>query len=117
VTFDPALTERVGKLSDVLRDFLYNQLKAIEQGLKAQRNAAKPEGIPLEILFALVAEDGTKRNLDVPAILDALPGNREIEESHVRFCREEFERLRLVTTARGNVTRPQSTAGPMRAGV
>lgn len=96
VTFDPALTERVGKLSDVLRDFLSNQLKAIEQGLKVQRGVAKPDGIPLEVLFALVTEDGTKRNLDVPAILGALPGNRQIEESHVRFCLEEFERMRLV---------------------
>ena len=96
VTFDPALTERVGKLSDVLRDFLSNQLKAIEQGLTSQRGVAKPEGIPLEVLFALVTEEGTKRNLDVSAILEALPGNREIQESHVRFCLDEFERLRLV---------------------
>ena len=97
-TFDPALTERVGRLSEVLRDFLTNHLKAIEQGLKRQRGVTKPEGIPLEILFALVTEDGTKRNLDVRSIVEALPRNREIEESHVRFCLEEFERLRLVRT-------------------
>jgi hypothetical protein len=95
-TFDPALTERVGKLSEVLRDFLSNHLRAIEQSLKVHRGVAKPDGVPLEVLFALVTEDGTKRNLDVQSILDALPRNRGIEESHVRFCLDEFERLRLV---------------------
>jgi hypothetical protein len=94
--FDPALTQRVGKLSEVLRDFLTNHLKAIEHGLRAHRGVANPDGIPLEVLFALVTEDGTKRNLDVQSILDALPRNRGIEEPHVRFCLEEFERLRLV---------------------
>jgi len=95
VTFDPALIERVGKLGNVLSDFLDEELAAIEARLR-QHGVAQPEGIPLEVLFALVTEEGTRRNLDVPSILDALPGDRRIEELHLRFCLEEFERIRLV---------------------
>ncbi len=95
VTFDPALVERVGKLGNVLSAFLDEELVAIEAGL-AKRGVAQPQGIPLEVLFALVTEEGTKRNLDVPSILDALPGNRDIGEPNLRFCLAEFERIRLV---------------------
>lgn len=95
MTFDPALVDGVGKLADVLAVFLDEQLGAIEATLRA-RGVAKPEGIPLEVLFALVTEEGTKRNLDLPGLLKALPKNRGLEEQHVDFCLHEFERVRLV---------------------
>jgi hypothetical protein len=95
VTFDPALVERVGKLGNVLSAFLDEELAGIEVGL-AKRGVPQPKGIPLEVLFALVTEEGTKRNLDLPAIIDALPGKCEIGEEHIRFCLAELERIRLV---------------------
>jgi AAA ATPase domain len=95
VTFDPALVGRVGKLGNVLSAFLDEQLVGIEAGL-AQRGVPQPKGIPLEVLFALVTEEGTKRNLDVAAIIDALPGKCDIGEPNIRFCLTEFERIRLV---------------------
>jgi hypothetical protein len=95
VTFDPVLVEKVGKLGNVLSAFLDEELVAIEAGL-SKRGVAQPQGIPLEVLFALVTEEGTKRNLDVASILDALPGNRDIGEPHLRYCLAELERIRLV---------------------
>jgi KaiC/GvpD/RAD55 family RecA-like ATPase len=95
VTFDVPLTERVGRLENVISAFLDEELGAIEQGL-AKRGVAQPQGIPLEILFALVTEEGTKRNLDIGAILDAVPANRAISEATVRYCLTEFERIRVV---------------------
>ncbi|MEO8634894.1 MAG: ATP-binding protein [Gemmatimonadales bacterium] len=100
VTFDPSLVERVGKLGNVLSAFLDEQLAIIEAAL-LKRGVAQPQGIPLEVLFALVTEEGTKRNLDVPAILDALPGNGSIGEPHLRFCLAELERVRLVRPLAG----------------
>jgi hypothetical protein len=94
-TFDVPLTERVGKLANVISAFLDEQLGAIEGGLRA-RGVAQPQGIPLEVLFALVTEEGTKRNLDVPGILEALPQNRAITEPDVRYVLDELQRLRLV---------------------
>jgi hypothetical protein len=100
VTFDPALVERVGKLGNVLSAFLDEELGGIEAAL-AKRGVAQPQGIPLEVLFALVTEEGTKRNLDLPSILDALPGNCAIGEEHLRFCLAELERIRLVRPLAG----------------
>lgn len=79
----------------MLSAFLDEELAAIEAAL-SKRSVAQPQGVPLEILFALVSEEGTKRNLDVPSILEALPGNHNIGETHLRFCLSEFERIRLV---------------------
>jgi hypothetical protein len=100
VTFDVALTEKVGKLGNVLSAFLDEQLGALETAL-ATRGVTKAQGIPLEILFAMVTEDGTKRNVDLATIREALPGNREIAEADVRFCLAEFERMRLVRPLAG----------------
>lgn len=94
-TFDPALVQRVGKLGNVLSAFLDEELAGIEAGL-TKRGVPQPQGVPLEILFALVTEEGTKRNLDLPAILDALPPKCDIGEPHIRFCLDELERLRLL---------------------
>ncbi len=95
VTFDPALVEKVGKLGNVLSAFLDEELAGIETAL-SKRGVAQPGGIPLEVLFTMVTEEGTKRNLDVPSIIDALPGNHDIGEPHLRFCLAELERIRLV---------------------
>ncbi len=96
VTFDRALVDKVGTLGTVLRDFLTDQLDVIEESLKTEMRVAKPEGIPLEVLFSLVTEEGTKRNLDVASIVEALPADRGIGAELVQFCVQEFQRLRLL---------------------
>ncbi len=95
VTFDLTLVERVGKLGNVLSAFLDEELVGIETAL-LKRGVNQAKGLPLEVLFALVTEEGTKRNLDLPAILDALPGNSAVGEADLRFCLSELERIRLV---------------------
>lgn len=95
ITFDPELVDMVGEMENVLSDFIDNEMSEIESGLRSQ-GVAKPEGIPLEVLYTLVTEDGTKRNMNVSQILDNLPKNRMIEDSHVTYCLKEFERIKLL---------------------
>ena len=95
ITFDPALIERVGEIKDVISDFIDEQLKIVEKGL-AERGVTKPEGLPLEILFTMVTEDGTKRNMMLDAITKDLPRNRSLSTEHVQFCLEEFYRIKLL---------------------
>ncbi|MEL6671896.1 MAG: ATP-binding protein [Bacteroidota bacterium] len=95
ITFDPALVERVGKMENVLSDFLDEQMQEVEQGLK-RRGHKKPEGIPLEILFTMVTEDGTKRQAEKHTILEGLPKNRNITAEDVEFCMAEFNRIKLL---------------------
>ena len=95
VTFDMDLVESVGKLEDILSDFLEEQFTKLEVGLQ-QRGMERPQGIPLEILFTLVTEEGTKRNMAIPSIIDALPKNRKIRPADVEYCIDEFERMKLL---------------------
>lgn len=95
IVFDPELVDSVGPMQNVLSEFLDEQMQIVEEGL-AKRGIAKPEGLPLEILFTLVTEDGTKRNMKETAVLENLPKNRRISEADLAFCLEEFKRIKLL---------------------
>ena len=95
VIFDPPLVKAVGPMQNVLSEFLDEQMVEIEDGLK-KRGIKKPEGLPLEVLFTLVTEDGTKRNRDPESIITDLPKNRQLSASNLAFCLSEFERIKLL---------------------
>ncbi|MEZ4851235.1 MAG: ATP-binding protein [Bacteroidia bacterium] len=95
ITFDPELVEDVGKMENVLSDFIDEQMDIVENGLRA-RGVKNPEGLPLEVLFTMVTEDGTKRNLPLETIVTALPKNREMSAADVQFCMDEFERIKVL---------------------
>jgi hypothetical protein len=95
ITFDPALVKEVGKMENVLSDFLDEQLKLIEEKLNA-RGIENSKGLPLEILFTLVTEDGTKQALDANDIVDNLPKNRKISTTDLEFCMEEFKKIKIL---------------------
>ncbi|MEL6254452.1 MAG: ATP-binding protein [Bacteroidota bacterium] len=95
LNFDLSLVKRIGKVENVLSDFLDEQMKEVELGLK-DRGIEHTEGLPLEILFTLVTEDGTKRNMQLGDILDDLPKNRNLTEADLVYCMEEFHRIKLL---------------------
>ena len=95
ITFDPELVKEVGKMDNVLSDFIDEQMEEVENGLRS-RGIKNPEGLPLEILFTLVTEDGTKRNMNIDTIAQALPKNRAMRAEDVQFCMEEFERIKVL---------------------
>ncbi len=90
--FDPQLLAGVGSLEDILGDFLSEQLQVVSRELK---DPAKSE-IPLDVLFALVTENATKRSLEVPAIKDILKRRKNIHPDDVDFCVRRFTEMRLV---------------------
>ncbi len=93
--FDPHLVSSVGQVKNVLSDFLDEQLTWVEKGL-SQVGLEKPQGIPLEILFTLVTDDGTKKAMDIDFILKTLPKNRKVSKTHVIYCMDEFKRIKLL---------------------
>ena len=95
VTFDLPLVQRVGSIQNVLSEFLDEQLEALESKL-ANRGIKNAKGLPLEILFTLVTEDGTKQALDAQAILNNLPKNRQIPQKDLEFCLKEFQNIKLL---------------------
>ena len=96
VVFTPDLVAQVGRFENVLSDFLDERIGDIEAKLASERGLEKAAGLPLEILFTMVSDKGTKRPMDVGAIFRALPKNRAVSEADVLFCLNEFKDLRLV---------------------
>lgn len=99
VVFDRPLIDSVGKMENVLSDFLDEQLAEVEEGLR-RRGVQEAEGLPLEILFTLVTEDATKRNMELESISQALPKNRKLAPDDVAYCLERFEDIRLLRNFR-----------------
>ncbi len=95
VTFDPALVQQVGPMQNVLSEFLDEQMEEIEEGLR-RRGVKQPQGLPLEVLFTLVTEDGTKRSRDPEEIIEDMPRNRQLSAADLAFCLSEFERIKLL---------------------
>ena len=96
LTFDPQLVEEVGIMKNVLADFLDEQLLILEERLRVERSIKNARGIPLEILFALVSDEDTKRSLDLNEIQKYLPKSVNITEEDIRFCLKEFQRIRIL---------------------
>ena len=95
IVFDKALVDQVGSVANVLSEFLDERLGEIEAGLRS-RGIKKPDGLPLEVLFTLVTEDGTKRSREVKDIVADLPPNRRLSDSDLEYCLNEFDRIRLL---------------------
>jgi len=95
ITFDPALVEQVGKMENVLSEFLDEQLQSLE-GKLSDRGVRNSKGLPLEILFTLVTDDGTKQALSSDEIIDNLPRNRKINRENLAFLMEEFRRIKIM---------------------
>lgn len=95
VVFDPTLVQQIGRIDNVLGTFLEEQMLLLEDKL-SEKGVSRPKGLPLEILFTMVTEDGTKRQMDTDTILDNLPRNRKLSQQQLQYCLEELERIRLL---------------------
>lgn len=95
INFDPELVDQTGRIDNVLGTFLEEQLIRMEEQLR-QRGIKATKGLPLEILFTLVTEDGTKQAMDPDEMLKTLPRNRKIKLEDLEYCLKEFQRLRLL---------------------
>ena len=96
VIFTPSVVNAVGAMSNVISDFLDEELLNIETRLNQERNIKQPKGLPMEILFALVSNDGTKKPSMIEEIVENLPENRQMKAEDIVFCLEEFKRIRIL---------------------
>ena len=96
VVFTPSVVNAVGAMSNVISDFLDEELSNIETRLSEERQIKQPKGLPMEILFALVSNDGTKKPSMIEEIVENLPDNRQMKVEDIAFCLEEFKRIRIL---------------------
>jgi hypothetical protein len=94
--FTPSVVNQVGAMENVISDFLDEEMTNIETRLTKERNIKQAKGLPMEILFALVSNDGTKKPSVIDEILDNLPGNKQMKVEDIAFCLDEFKRIRIL---------------------
>lgn len=95
ISFDLPLVKKVGQIENVISEFLDEQIEEIEAKL-SQKGVKNTKGLPLEILFTLVTDDGTKQAMNAQSVLENLPKNRQIDRSQLEFCLEEFRNIKLL---------------------
>lgn len=99
VVFDPPLVKMTGQLEDVLSDFLDEQITIIEGELAEKGTTRK--GIPLDVLFALVTDNGTKQSLTVQIIRDNLFRRKKIASADIDYCIQRFQEMRILRELTG----------------
>jgi predicted transcriptional regulator len=94
VLIDPALVEETGELEDVLAEFLDEQVEVIEQELI--KMGVSKKGIPMDVLFALVTDNGTKQSMSVNSIKDNLMKRKKIAAKDIDYCIKRFKQMRIL---------------------
>lgn len=92
--FDAELVNATSQLEDVLSDFLEEQLALLERELKAE--GVKESGVPMDVLFTLVTEDGTKRSLTNEVVKDQLLRRKKVDPKMIDYCIKRFNELRII---------------------
>ncbi|MCP4437445.1 MAG: ATP-binding protein [Aureispira sp.] len=95
IQFDDNLIKQTGGLEDVMSSFLDEQLDVLEQELVKTQNV-KQKGVPLDILFALVTDNGTKQAVDVAQIKKQLKRAKNIESKTIDYCISRFKEMRIL---------------------
>lgn len=94
IRFDPALVGGTKQLEGVISDFVDEQLKVIDRELEAKGITERQ--VALEILFALVTDDGTKRNRKSKIIEERLMNRKGISAEITQYCIRRFHELKLI---------------------
>lgn len=93
--FDEALIKKTGDLEDVMSSFLDEQLTVLDQEL-AEKYKGTKQGAPLDILFELVTDNGTKHAVDVEDIKERLKRAKDISPAVIDYCIERFKEMRIL---------------------
>lgn len=89
IVFDPELIDQVGKVENVLGEFLEEQLAEIDFELGK-------EGVALAVLFVFVSDDGTNQYINQEYLTKYLLETKSITKEEVDFCLKKFEAKRIL---------------------
>lgn len=92
--FDPDLVDQAGQLDDVMADFLEEQLQVLDAELA--QNKVTHKNLPMEVLFALVTDTGTKQSANVPALRQSLQERKKVDPQWVDYCLKRFMEMRII---------------------
>ncbi len=94
IRFDEELIQKIGTLEDVMSLFLDEQLDVLEKEL-AERGYTQ-KNIPIDILFTLVTDNGTKQSMELANIKKQLLTSKKISNECVDYCIQRFKDMRII---------------------
>ncbi|BDS09445.1 ATP-binding protein [Aureispira anguillae] len=95
ITFDEALIVKTGNLEDVMSLFLDEQLSVLDKELTKKYKDVK-KGAPLDILFELVTDNGTKHAIDLEQVKKRLKRSKNIAPNVIDYCVQRFKEMRIL---------------------
>ena len=94
IRFDEELIQQIGTLEDVMSLFLDEQLNVLEKELTDRGYTQK--NIPIDILFTLVTDNGTKQSMELAHIKKQLLASKKISNECVDYCIQRFKDMRII---------------------
>lgn len=94
MTFDKTLLAKAGNFENVMSLFLDEQISILEKELSEK--GIMESGIPMEILFTMVTDTGTKQAIEVQQIKKQLMHQKNISEDIIDFCIKRFNEIRIL---------------------
>ena len=70
------------------------EVEVIEEELVEK--GVKKKGIPMDVLFALVTDNGTKQSMTVALIKESLMKRKKIKGEFIDYCIERFKQMRIL---------------------
>ena len=96
IAFTRELLDRSESLDEVLANHLGTRTRYLREELGRLHRDVSQE-LPDQVLMALITDEGTKRSMNVDELMEVPKIQRlNASSSAVRFCVEEFERVRLL---------------------
>lgn len=101
IRFDHELINETHNIEDVLAEFLEEQIAALEDELQ-KKGMVTQKGIPMDILYGLVTDDGTKRSLTKKTLENELSSTEDeakqggISTAVLDYCIKRFNKMRII---------------------
>jgi hypothetical protein len=92
--FDADLVKKLGTFDDVMSLFLDEQLGLLEKELIAM--GVNQKNVPIDILFTMVTDNGTKQPVDINAIKRQLKNTKAIEPGIIDYSIGRFRDMRII---------------------
>lgn len=95
IRFDRDLLAQTRQLEDVLSVFLKEQLALLEKEL-VEKFGLRQKNVPMDVLFALVTEEGAKKNMKIEDLRKRLERRKNITPDIFDYCLQRLNELRIL---------------------
>ena len=101
--FDKKLLAQAGNFENVMSLFLDEQILILENELKIK--GIQQKGLPIELLFFMVTDNGTKQSVEIEDIKKQMSHRPEVSGEIIDYCINFFKSIRIVRELSSQITK------------